>query len=78
MERPDPERMQKTKKGELLKLSEMDYNHLKNCRKMLDRSGKTFLQTYQYLNEEIAYREWEKEYKKDDHPTSRFELLDFD
>jgi len=56
----------------------MDYNHLKNCRKMLDRSGKTFLQTYQYLNEEIAYREWEKEYKKDDHPTSRFELLDFD
>ena len=78
MERPDTGRLWQTKQGELLKLSEMDYNHLKNCKKMLYRGGKSYLPMYLYLCEEIDYREWERKHSKDTESTSRFELLDFD
>ena len=75
MKRPDPNIKWKTRDMKTLNLGEMDYNHLKNCKKMIERSSFFRKNMYQQICEEIKYRDF---LKKDDKPTSRFELMDFD
>jgi len=81
VEQPDPNIVWRTKKGINKYLREMDYNHLKNSRNMLQRGNKTHLSIYRQLDEEIKYREWKmakEKNQRDDDPTSRFDLIDFD
>ena len=66
----------KTKNGRTYVISKMDYNHLQNSIRMMEREYNTHVPIYQSLVAEKKKRDEVKEKSQTDQ--TRFELMDFE